>query len=134
MSAFDALLADLDATLDAAFGEEITIQGITASDYAVAPDPARPATVVRAIVAAAARDDRVSTGGRATTDTAHGYAATEALLAPPALEALGWEPRSGDRVTLEDGAGYRVTSPTPEEGGGLRLTLTRARPDGGAGA
>ena len=102
-SPFDALDASLQAEMDKAFGEGITIRPQVGGNYSVAADSLRPVkTGVRAIVSHSPREAATDFRNSNRNGVPLALSPSSAWLQRAAIAALGAELRRGDVIEFPE--------------------------------
>jgi hypothetical protein len=104
-SPFDEIDAAGQAVISQRLGEGVLFSGTIGGDYSSAPDPARPAQMVRAVVALSPRIGKVSDGiqGRSSSGATRISSSSELWISVADWAAVQWVPKQGDTVTIRPG-------------------------------
>lgn len=132
MSTRDLLSRVAARVVERTWGEAVLLTPRLVSDYGTSPvDPARPATVVRAIVSVEQKDGDLQGGRRGTQMQGTTYISMERVhlyLRPETIEGLGYEVKKGDFVTLSERPApntYLVEHIAELDGGETQINLNR---------
>ena len=122
-SPFDAIDADMQSAIDAAFGSVVTIRPMAGGNYSLAADPSRPVRVNVPATVAIAQGVKTTDFNNSNRDGAPvTRRQSEIWIDRLAYAALGYELRRDDQIITGQGS-FAVASTQPGDNGDVRVVL-----------